>query len=96
MSVLLRIDKYKAILRGAEWRCAHVPLEETLNRFTRQWVQREADSSELQGDLEERIATAVARRFQGRVGIRVSSEKRGNQRQYLNLRQLDLFDTWDS
>jgi hypothetical protein len=96
MSVLLRIDKHKAILRGAEWRCAYAPLEDALNRFTRQWVQREADSSELQGDLEDRIANAVARRFAGRVGLRVNSEKRVNQRQYLNLRQLDLFDTWNS
>ncbi|MDZ7639949.1 MAG: hypothetical protein U5J83_17155 [Bryobacterales bacterium] len=96
MSVLLRIDKHKAILRGAEWRCAYTPLEEALNSFTRQWVQREAGSAELQGNLEERIAGAVAKRFHGRVGLRVASEKRTNQREYINLRQLDLFDNWNS
>lgn len=95
MGVLMRFDKHKAILRGAEWRSAYRPLEETLNRFTRNWVQREADTAELQGDLEERIAAEVARRFDGRVGLRVNSAKRTNQRQYHNLRQLDLFDNWN-
>lgn len=96
MSVLLRIDKYKAILRGGEWRCASAPLEEELNRFTRYWVQREADSGELQGNLEDRIAAAAARRFRGRVGLQLSSQEKGNHRRYLNLRQFNLFDNWDS
>jgi hypothetical protein len=96
VSVLLRIEKHKAILRGAEWRCAFGPLEEELNRFTRHWVQREADSAELQGDLEDRIADAAARRFGGRVGLRVNAAKRVNRRRYVNLRQLNLFDTWNS
>lgn len=96
MSVLLRIDKYKAILRGGEWRCASAPLEEALNRFTRHWVQREAEIGELQDNLEDRIAAEVARRFRGRVGLRLSPQESLNQRQYLNLRQLDLFDNWNS
>ncbi|MCC7341202.1 MAG: hypothetical protein IT170_08955 [Bryobacterales bacterium] len=96
MSVLLRIGKNKAILRGGEWRSASVPLEEALNGFTRRWVQREAQSAELQGDLEHRIAAAAAQRFQGRIGLQLDSEVRLNQRQYLNLRQLHLFDSLDS
>lgn len=96
MSVLLRIGKNKAILRGGEWRCSSAPLEEALNRFTRQWVQREASSSELKGNLEDRIADAAARRFEGRVALRLDSQARAHQRQYLNLRQLNLFDTWNS
>jgi hypothetical protein len=96
VSVLLRIDKYKAILRGGEWRCASTPLEEALNRFTRHWVQREAESGELQSNLEDQIAAAVARRFHGRVGLRLSSQERLNQQRYMDLRQLDLFDNWNS
>jgi hypothetical protein len=95
MSVLLRIDKHKAILRGAEWRCAYAPLEEELNRFTRSWVQRDAELSQLNGDLEEAIASEVARRFDGRVGLRVGNPRRINLRRYHNLRQLDLFSAWD-
>lgn len=92
MAVLVRIGKQKAILRGAEWRCACVPLETDLNRFTRGWVQREARSEELSGNLEEAIGEAVVRRFHGKVMIRTSPGKESNKMRYFRLRQLDLFE----
>lgn len=96
MSVLLRIGKNKAILRGGEWLCASTQLEEELNRFTRRWVQRDAHTTQLQGNLEDRIAEAVAQRFGGRIGLRLDPQGRRHDRHYLKLRQLNLFDTWNS
>lgn len=92
MSVLVRIGKSKAILRGGEWLCAAPELEEALNHFTRHWVQRGAENSDLQGNLEDSIAEAAARRFGGKVTLRLDSRDRIHQRKYFQLRQLNLFD----
>lgn len=92
MGVLLRIGKQKAILRGAEWRCALAPLEAELNAFTKTWVQREARSEELTGDLEAAISRAVVGRYQGKILMRTQPRAEQTQRRYFHLRQLDLFD----
>lgn len=96
MSVLLRIGNYKAILRAGEWRCAHQPLETALNDFTRHWIHRAANSSELQGNLELKIASAVEQHFKGRVGLRLGSERARDGHHYVKLRQMNLFDSWNS
>lgn len=92
MSVLVRIAKQKAILRGAEWRCALVSLEADLNRFTRDWVHRKARPEELAGDLENSISDAVALHFHGKVLLRTSPRKELTKKRYFRLRQMDLFE----
>ncbi len=94
MSVLLRIGNYKAILRAGEWRCAHAPLEAALNDFTRHWIHRTASSSDLQGNLESRIADAAGYHFKGRVGTRIFSKGKRDGPHYMKLRQMNLFDPW--
>ncbi len=92
MAVLVRIGKQKAILRGAEWRCALVSLEQDLNQFTRRWVQRDAPSEQLQGNLEQAISQAVASHFEGKVLLSTHPAKVRTRKQYFQLRQLSLFD----
>lgn len=92
MGVLLRIGRQKAILRGAEWRCALPSLEEQLNGFTRAWVHRDAQREELSGDMEAAIAQAVAAKFGGRVLLRSRPRAQAIQQRYMHLRQMSLFD----
>jgi len=91
MGVIVRIGKQKAILRGAEWRCAVASLEADLNRFTRNWVQRDALDTELAGNLEEAISKAVVHQFDGKVILRAIPRADVTQKRYFRLRQLSLF-----
>lgn len=92
MSVLVRIGKHKAILRGAEWRSASKNLEDDLNLFTRQWIQLEADSMDLAGNIEHVVALTVAERYGGKVLLKVDARLETTQKRYFPLRQFNLFD----
>lgn len=92
MSVLVRIGKHKAILRGAEWRSASKSLEEDLNHFTRQWIQTEADSTDLTGNIEQAVAATVVERYGGKVLLKVDARVETSQKRYFPLRQFNLFD----
>lgn len=92
MSVLVRIGKHKAILRGAEWRCASASLEEDLNQFTRHWVRNEARSEDLAGNIEDTVAAAATERFGCRILLRVGTSPKASQKRYFPLRQYSLFD----
>jgi len=92
VSVLIRVNKQKAILRGAEWRSASSVLEADLNNFTRLWVRTQATSEDLAGNIEDALVKAVVEQYDARILGRIHTKVASTQKRYFPLRQFSLFD----
>ncbi len=89
MAVLLSIQRQKAFLRRGEWSCADSRVEQLLNQATSEWF-RSGHASTATADTEQALAAEMARRFQGRVLLRVPANNRINGKIYFSKRQLLL------
>lgn len=89
MAVLLSLKRQKAFLRRGEWTCADSDIERRLNEATEEWF-RSSHASVGAADPEQVLAAEMARRFNGRVVLRVQANHQINEKIYFSKRQLEL------
>ena len=89
MSVLVRLGRRAAILRGGKWISADSTLEYQLNTYTSSWFQQGRAPWHAK-DQERAVAEEIAREFGGRVTMHVPTRRKASERYFLNQRQLKL------
>ena len=90
MSVLVRFDSRKAILRSGEWRSADPNLEQELNEATTRWIQETGGPALGDRDQERTVAREMARRFNGSVGVHLKSRSGEATRSFFERRQMSF------
>jgi hypothetical protein len=65
-------------------------LEQQLNRATSDWIQATGGPPINDRDHERTVAVEIARKFDGRVAVRVKPSRSLSARIYISRRQLDL------
>jgi hypothetical protein len=90
MGVLISIRRQKAILRRGEWMCANAEIEGLLKQATADWFFAGAPGGGVPQDEETALATEMARRFGGRVLLKIPSNSRVNEKIYFAKRQLEF------
>lgn len=90
MSVLIEVSRRKAFLRQGEWRCADRELEDRLNAETRRWIRQAGGPRLDEADQEAGVAQEMARRFGGRILLRLRPREPSHSQVYLAYRQLEL------
>jgi hypothetical protein len=90
MSVLVRFNNRKAILRWGEWWSADKDLEQQLNQATTRWIRETGGPSLKDRDQEQSVAKEMARVFDGKVGLHVKSQSQRATKRFFEQRQLTL------
>ncbi|MEO8662855.1 MAG: hypothetical protein ABI693_30625 [Bryobacteraceae bacterium] len=88
MGVLISIRRQKAILRRGEWMCANAEIEDLLKQATADWFRAAVPGTGAPQDEETALAAEMARRFGGRVLLKIPSNSRVNGKIYFAKRQL--------
>jgi hypothetical protein len=88
MSVLVRIQNRKAILRFGEWRCADLEFEQTLNQATESWIQETGGPPLSDPDHEHAVAREISVRFGGRILRRLAPVSKESRSIYVERRQM--------
>jgi hypothetical protein len=90
MSVLVRFGTRKAILRWGEWWSADRDLETTLNEATSRWIRETGGPALREPDQERAVATEMAARFDGHVGLHVRTRSDKSTKRFFQQRQMLL------
>lgn len=95
MSVLVRFDNHRAILRSGVWMSADTGLERRLNETTLQWIRDTGGPSIHDRDQERSVAREMVRRFGGRVALHMKSRTGRSADYFFQQRQMLLeFDAY--
>ena len=87
MGVVLKIGARKAFLRDGQWRCADLRIELRLNRETERWIGETGGPDLASSDPEADVASAMARRCGGVVGMHVQADPKRSASLYFSRRQ---------
>ncbi|MBM3810669.1 MAG: hypothetical protein FJW20_03425 [Acidimicrobiia bacterium] len=90
MSVLVRVDNRKAILRAGRWVCSDRELESQLNEETSRWISETGGPPIHAADQERTVAKEIAGRFGGRVVLYLKSASGKSEQYFYRQRQLQL------
>jgi hypothetical protein len=90
MSILIRVDRRKAIFRGGAWVASDRALESHLNAETERWIAETGGPPVTDSDPEATCARTIARRLNATVLRHVPSRTSKTREIFFARRQLKL------
>lgn len=87
---MVRIRGQKAFLRDGVWRSADLPLEQSLNRLTEEWIAETGGPPLSARNPEAVTAREILKRAGGRILLRIAARPKKDIQVYIARRQYRL------